>query len=300
VLIAKASVTNGVSFYERDSETATDYAVNRQYNQSVGRFNQADPYQASGYLVDPQSWNRYSYTRNDSVNKVDALGLEDILTGYTVNIYAGTTILGGNDSPNGNPAREENIGGEVGDINKPAPCTNLDGSSTLNGFTQSVQGDRMYSAQELNEAVATMFGELSPTLTDQSRQEAEAIASVILNRSTAIANGAAPAIWGNSSSLSSVVNAGNGSQFNGAISGPATLRSIKDEGGGELFQGDRNCTRLQHIGAALAYLAEHPEARKPFYYFCARRRQDGSSRPLGSGEERIGNNDFSANPMECP
>jgi RHS repeat-associated protein len=61
--------------YERDSETATDYAVNRQYNQSVGRFNRVDPYQASGYLVDPQSWNRYSYVQNNPVDWVDPDGL---------------------------------------------------------------------------------------------------------------------------------------------------------------------------------------------------------------------------------
>jgi RHS repeat-associated protein len=73
VLIAKASVTNGVSFYERDSETATDYAVNRQYNQSVGRFNQADP--MSGSLETPQSLNRFAYVQNDPINSADPLGL---------------------------------------------------------------------------------------------------------------------------------------------------------------------------------------------------------------------------------
>jgi RHS repeat-associated protein len=63
--------------YERDVESGTDYAWNRQYSQSVGRFMSADPYKASGYLTDPQSWNRYSYTRNDPVNRVDLRGLED-------------------------------------------------------------------------------------------------------------------------------------------------------------------------------------------------------------------------------
>jgi RHS repeat-associated protein len=63
--------------YERDGESGTDYAVNRQAAQTVGRFMQADPYRASGYIVDPQSWNRYSYTRNDPINRVDHLGLDD-------------------------------------------------------------------------------------------------------------------------------------------------------------------------------------------------------------------------------
>ncbi|MEK6410972.1 MAG: RHS repeat-associated core domain-containing protein, partial [Acidobacteriota bacterium] len=61
--------------YERDGEAGTDYAVNRGYSLNVGRFQQADPYKASGYLVDPQSWNRYSYAQSDPVNFTDATGL---------------------------------------------------------------------------------------------------------------------------------------------------------------------------------------------------------------------------------
>jgi RHS repeat-associated protein len=61
--------------YESESESGTDYAVNRQYSQSVGRFGSADPYQASSYLVNPQSWNRYSYVENDPIHNVDPLGL---------------------------------------------------------------------------------------------------------------------------------------------------------------------------------------------------------------------------------
>lgn len=61
--------------YERDSEAGTDYAVNRQYSQNIGRFNSADPYRPTGYLIDAQSWNRYRYSRNDSINLIDPLGL---------------------------------------------------------------------------------------------------------------------------------------------------------------------------------------------------------------------------------
>jgi RHS repeat-associated protein len=62
--------------YERDSESGLDYVVNRQYSPSVGRFFQADPYRANGYKVDPQSWNRYSYTQNEPINRVDPIGLD--------------------------------------------------------------------------------------------------------------------------------------------------------------------------------------------------------------------------------
>ena len=61
--------------YEAEGEIGTDYAVNRQYSQSVGRFHSADPYQASDYMVNPQSWNRYSYVENDPIHNVDPLGL---------------------------------------------------------------------------------------------------------------------------------------------------------------------------------------------------------------------------------
>lgn len=59
--------------YERDSESGTDYAVNRQYGQLAGRFMRVDP--VAGSIDDPQSLNRYSYTKNDPVNLTDPLGL---------------------------------------------------------------------------------------------------------------------------------------------------------------------------------------------------------------------------------
>ncbi len=63
--------------YERDTETSQDYAINRGYSVGVGRFVSSDPYRASGYLIDPQSWNRYTYTRNNPVNRHDPVGLQD-------------------------------------------------------------------------------------------------------------------------------------------------------------------------------------------------------------------------------
>jgi RHS repeat-associated protein len=61
--------------YERDSETGTDYAVNRQYAQSVGKFARPDPYEGSYNLDIPQSLNRFSYVESDPVNSVDPTGL---------------------------------------------------------------------------------------------------------------------------------------------------------------------------------------------------------------------------------
>jgi RHS repeat-associated protein len=60
--------------YERDAESGTDYAVNRQYANSTGRFLQVD--QVLGDLTDPQSFNRYSYTVNDPISFADPDGLQ--------------------------------------------------------------------------------------------------------------------------------------------------------------------------------------------------------------------------------
>jgi RHS repeat-associated protein len=67
--------------YTRDSVTGLDYAVNRYYSSQWGRFLSPDPYRSNsggpGDPADPQSWNRYTYTRNDPVNRLDPTGLND-------------------------------------------------------------------------------------------------------------------------------------------------------------------------------------------------------------------------------
>jgi RHS repeat-associated protein len=60
--------------YERDGEAASDYAVNREYSQNVGRFMRVDP--MTGSLRNPQSLDRYSYVANDPIGRTDPSGLE--------------------------------------------------------------------------------------------------------------------------------------------------------------------------------------------------------------------------------
>jgi RHS repeat-associated protein len=62
--------------YERDSESGTDYAVNRQYAQRLGRFMRPDPARCSNEIRVPQSLHRYSYVLNDIVNRLDPDGLD--------------------------------------------------------------------------------------------------------------------------------------------------------------------------------------------------------------------------------
>ena len=66
-----------------------DYADQRMYASTYGRFNTPDPYQAGGAAngsvsnpSDPGSWNRYSYTRGDPVNRLDPRGLYDCGDGW--------------------------------------------------------------------------------------------------------------------------------------------------------------------------------------------------------------------------
>ena len=55
----------------------------------------ADPYRASGYITDPQSWNRYRYSRNDPINLMDPLGLEEIpVSGFASGEGVGGTSYG--------------------------------------------------------------------------------------------------------------------------------------------------------------------------------------------------------------
>ena len=58
--------------YQRDSESGNDYAMARYYINRFGRFSCADP--LMGNPVDPQSWNRYAYVRNDPINMIDPSG----------------------------------------------------------------------------------------------------------------------------------------------------------------------------------------------------------------------------------
>jgi RHS repeat-associated protein len=66
--------------YERDTDTSLDYARMRFDSARLARFGTPDPYAGSMVAGDPQSWNRYTYARNEPVDFVDPLGLSSIDT----------------------------------------------------------------------------------------------------------------------------------------------------------------------------------------------------------------------------
>jgi RHS repeat-associated protein len=62
--------------YERDNaagDSGLDYAYARFYSNRFGRFMSMDP--LSGKLGNPQSLNRYAYSANDPINKIDPTGM---------------------------------------------------------------------------------------------------------------------------------------------------------------------------------------------------------------------------------
>jgi RHS repeat-associated protein len=61
--------------YERDSASGLDYAEQRYYSSSLGRFITPDPYEKSAHIGSPDTWNRYAFVGNDPVNRVDPHGL---------------------------------------------------------------------------------------------------------------------------------------------------------------------------------------------------------------------------------
>jgi RHS repeat-associated protein len=61
--------------YQRDTESALDFAQARYYGNTQGRFTSPDPFSGSATIADPQTFNRYAYCRNNPVTSVDPSGM---------------------------------------------------------------------------------------------------------------------------------------------------------------------------------------------------------------------------------
>jgi len=59
---------------ERDGETGLDYFGARYFSANAGRFMSADAPFADQHAADPQSWNLYSYVRNNPLRYTDPTG----------------------------------------------------------------------------------------------------------------------------------------------------------------------------------------------------------------------------------
>ncbi len=88
---------------ERDAETGLDYFGARYFSGVQGRFTSPDPKMFPHDLTDPQSWNKYGYTRNNPLRYVDPDGedwqdaLKGALNAFTSdNAFGAGRISGGN------------------------------------------------------------------------------------------------------------------------------------------------------------------------------------------------------------
>ena len=62
--------------YQKDNETSLDFAEARMYENLHARFTAVDPLLASGRSSNPQTFNRYVYTSNNPIIRVDDNGLD--------------------------------------------------------------------------------------------------------------------------------------------------------------------------------------------------------------------------------
>jgi RHS repeat-associated protein len=76
VCLWREGIRSRSSGKERDNETGLDYFGARYYSAAQGRFTSPDPLLGSGRTYDPQTWNRYSYVRNNPLRFTDPTGLD--------------------------------------------------------------------------------------------------------------------------------------------------------------------------------------------------------------------------------
>jgi RHS repeat-associated protein len=76
--------------YERDAESANDYAIARSFVNRFGRFSSPDL--VSGGADTPQSLNRYSYVLNDPCDHMDPLGMKPCFLNLKIVTSKGVTL----------------------------------------------------------------------------------------------------------------------------------------------------------------------------------------------------------------
>ena len=158
---------------ESDSETSTDYAMYRNLELTMGRFNRPDPYDGSYDFTNPQSLNRYSYALNNPLVFFDPSGLDDTLScDGNGDVVLGCGDGGGGDGSGGGDGGGGGGGANQGQNGNGGPPTIQDPWSWMGpsvpwdseyGFAPPTTVDGMEEpanlvAAELNSGAATLEG----------------------------------------------------------------------------------------------------------------------------------------------
>jgi RHS repeat-associated protein len=151
---------------ERDEATGLDNTLFRRHENRAGRWTSPDPYNGSMDLINPQSFNRYSYVESQPTNFVDPSGLIANIPERKPEIYwwgpgSGRTRSygqnrGGGISSSGHGGRRRGA--------KKTICNTLAANSKFNKFAKE-----MWEKGSKNEA-SGLFGEEASQLTDGTRR----------------------------------------------------------------------------------------------------------------------------------
>ena len=120
---------------ERDAESGRDYFGARYYGSALGRWTSADEPFADQHPEDPQSWNLYSYTRNNPLKFVDDTGAAVIYADEKLRIISDA---GRQESPSYNANLSGFEGPNSPDLTiRYGPTPNDPDGSPTNGITRA-------------------------------------------------------------------------------------------------------------------------------------------------------------------
>ena len=93
--------TDGFATYYQDSSTGLNYADQRYYKATYGRFMIPDHFRGGSSPTDPGSWNQYIYVGDDPVNRSDPGGMGDENCTWDPSTNTLTCYLNGGGGDNG-------------------------------------------------------------------------------------------------------------------------------------------------------------------------------------------------------
>jgi RHS repeat-associated protein len=92
---ANPGVTTMFTGKERDSETGLDFFGARYFSGAQGRFTSPDDPLADQSAGDPQSWNLYSYVRNNPLSNIDPTGQDCVTTSNQTSSSVSVAVAAG-------------------------------------------------------------------------------------------------------------------------------------------------------------------------------------------------------------